>query len=321
LSSLPGVRGVTASENGLFSGTESADGMRIEGYVASRDQDKLCYWDQVGTNYFSALDIPIILGRDFGPQDRPAAQKVAIINERMAQFYFGKTNPIGRKMWLDDEKHKNQPIEIVGVARNIRDHRLRGQVQRRFYVPVGQSGDTLFAINFEIRSGKPAELTEAARKMFVAFDPSVPLTRIMTVEDLVDRSISEDILIARLSSFFGAIALLLACIGLYGVMAYTVNGRTREIGVRMAVGAQRTQVLGMVLQEAMKLVLIGIIVGIPVALLVSRVFASRLFGLSPADPLSMLVVVVVLAAVATVAGLVPARRATKVDPMVALRHE
>ena len=322
LASLPGVRGVSGSENGLFSGTESADGMNVEGYVSARDQDKLCYWDQVGANYFKALGISVVLGRDFGPQDTPAAQKVAIINETMAKFYFGNTNPIGRKIWFDDEERKNQPVEIVGVARNVRDHALRGPVPRRFYIPMGQAPDSLFAINFEIRTaGKPAVLTEAARKVFAAFDPNVPLTRVSTVEELVDRSISEDILIARLSSFFGVLALLLACIGLYGVMAYTVNGRTREIGVRMALGAQRTQVLWMVLHEAMKLVVIGVIVGIPLALAVARLFSSMLFGMSAADPVSMIVVILMLGAIATLAGLIPARRATKVDPMVALRYE
>jgi putative ABC transport system permease protein len=322
LSALPGVRGVTASENGLFSGTESGDNLKIEGYVAARDRDRICFWDQVGTNYFSALGIPIVLGRDFGPHDTPAAQKVAVINETMARFYFGNGNPLGRKIWIDDGERRNQPIEIVGVARDVRDHAVRGPVQRRFYIPMGQAPDSLFAINFEIRSaGKPAALAEAARKAFAAFDPNVPLNRISTVEELVDRTISEDILIARLSSFFGVLGLLLACIGLYGVMAYTVNGRTREIGVRMALGARRSQVLGMVLREAMKLVLIGIVTGIPLALLVSRIFASMLFGLSPTDPVSMLVVVAVLATIATIAGLVPARRATKIDPMVALRYE
>ncbi|HEX7284941.1 MAG TPA: ABC transporter permease [Candidatus Angelobacter sp.] len=322
LSALPGVRGATGSENGLFSGTESGDVMKIEGYVAARDRDRICFWDQVGTNYFGALGIPIILGRDLGPRDTPAAQKVAIINETMARFYFGSGNPLGRKMWIEDQERKEQPIEIVGVARDVRDHAVRGPVQRRFYIPIGQAPDSLFAINFEIRSaGKPAALAEAARKAIAAFDPNIPITRVATVEELVDRSISEDILIARLSSFFGVLGLLLACIGLYGVMAYTVNRRTREIGIRMALGAQRSQVLGMVLREAMKLVLIGIIAGIPIALLVSRVFASMLFGLTPTDPLSMLVVVVALAAIATIAGLLPARRATKIDPMVALRYE
>jgi predicted permease len=322
LASLRGVRSVTASENGLFSGTESADGMKIEGYTASRDQDRIVYWDQVGDNYFHALGIPILVGREFGPQDTPTSMKVAVVNETMAKFYFGNANPIGRKMWIDDQAHKDQPIEIVGVARDVRDHTLRGPVQRRFYIPTGQALDAMYAVNFEIQTaGKPQDLTEPVRKAFAALDANVPVSRIRTLDELVNSSISKDILVARLSTFFGLLALLLACIGLYGVMSYTVSRRTREIGVRMALGAQRTQVLGMVLNEGLKLVLIGIVIGIPVALLSSRVFSSMLFGLSSADPLSMLTVIAVLAIIATLAGLIPARRATKVDPMVALRYE
>jgi predicted permease len=322
LAALPGVRSVTASENGLFSGTESADQMKIEGYTPSRDKDRVAYWDQVGDNYFHALGIPILAGREFGPQDTPTSLKVAIINESMAKFYFGHANPIGRKMWIDDQEHKDQPMEIVGVARDVRDHTLRGPVQRRFYVPTGQALDAIYAINFEIQTaGKPQDLTEPVRKSFAALDANVPVSRIRTLDELVDSSISKDILVARLSTFFGLLALVLACVGLYGVMSYTVSRRTREIGVRMALGAQRTQVLGMVLNEGLKLVLIGIVVGIPVALLASRVFSSMLFGLSPADPLSMLTVIAVLGSIATLAGLIPARRATKVDPIVALRYE
>jgi predicted permease len=322
LAALPGVRSVTASENGLFSGTESADQMKIEGYTPSRDKDRVVYWDQVGDNYFHALGIPILAGREFGPQDTPTSLKVAIINESMAKFYFGHANPIGRKMWIDDQEHKDQPMEIVGVARDVRDHTLRGPVQRRFYVPTGQALDAIYAINFEIQTaGKPQDLTEPVRKSFAALDANVPVSRIRTLNELVDSSISKDILVARLSTFFGLLALVLACVGLYGVMSYTVSRRTREIGVRMALGAQRTQVLGMVLNEGLKLVLIGIVVGIPVALLASRVFSSMLFGLSPADPLSMLTVIAVLGSIATLAGLIPARRATKVDPIVALRYE
>lgn len=322
LSVLPGVRSVTASENGLFSGTESADAMKIEGYVASNDQDRIVCWDQVGTNYFKALGIPMLAGREFGPQDTPTSPKVAVINESMAKFFFGNSNPIGRRMWMDDQEHKNQPIEIVGVTRDVRDHTLRGSLQRRFYIPTTQSLDALYAVNFEIQTaGKPQQMMEDVRKAFATLDANVPLTRVRSLTELVDSSISKDILIARLSTFFGILALLLACVGLYGVMSYTVSGRTREIGVRMALGAQRTQLLRMVLEEAMKLVLIGIVAGIPVALLLTRAFNSMLFGLSSADPLSMIVVIAVLGAVATVASLIPARRATKVDPMVALRYE
>jgi ABC-type antimicrobial peptide transport system permease subunit len=240
----------------------------------------------------------------------------------MAKFYFGNSSPIGRRMSIDDEEHKNQPIEIVGVARDVRDHQLRGQVQRRFYIPTGQALDAVYAINFEIQTaGKPQQVIEAARKTFAEMDANVPVTGMRTLTSQVDSSISEDILVARLSTFFGALALALACIGLYGVMSYTVSRRTSEIGVRMALGAQRMQVLRMVFQEAMKLVLVGIVAGIPLALLLSRVFSSMLFGLSPADPLSLCAVILVLAAIGSIAGLIPARRATKVDPMIALRYE
>lgn len=322
LAALPGVRNVTASENGLFSGTESADTMKIEGYTPSRDQDRVIYWDQVGQNYFHALGIPILVGREFGPQDTATSTKVAVVNESMAKFYFGNANPIGRKMWMDDQAGRNKPIEIVGVVRDVRDHSLRGPVQRRFYVPTAQALDSLYAINFEIQTaGRPEQLIQPVRKAIAALDSNVPLNGIHTLDELVDSSIARDILVARLSTFFGLLALALACVGLYGVMSYTVSRRTREIGVRMALGAQRTQVLGMVLQEALKLVLIGIGIGIPVALLSSRVFSSMLFGLSTADPLSMVLVILLLGMIASIAGFIPARRATKVDPMVALRYE
>jgi predicted permease len=280
------------------------------------------YWDQVGDNYFHALGIPLLAGRDFGPQDTPTSLRVAVINQTMAKFYFGNSNPIGHKIWIDDGKEKDKPIEIVGVVRDVRDHSLRGPLQRRFYIPTSQPMDKLYAVNFEIQTaGKPEEMMEPVRKAFAAHDANVPVTRLRTLNELVNSSISRDILVARLSTFFGILALLLACIGLYGVMSYTVSRRTREIGVRMALGAQRTQVLQLVLQEAMKLVVIGILIGIPAALLLTRMFSSMLFGLSSGDPVSMLIVVAVLGGVACIAGLIPARRATKVDPLEALRYE
>jgi ABC-type antimicrobial peptide transport system permease subunit len=159
------------------------------------------------------------------------------------------------------------------------------------------------------------------RKAFSEFDANVPLTRVRTLPDLVDGSISVDILLAKLTGFFGLLALLLACVGLYGVMSYTVSRRTREIGLRMALGAQRTQVMQLIMMESMKVVVIGITAGIPLSLLGSRVFASMLWGLHSTDPISLSAVVVLLTLVAALAGMIPALRATKVDPMVALRYE
>jgi ABC-type antimicrobial peptide transport system permease subunit len=170
-------------------------------------------------------------------------------------------------------------------------------------------------------AGNPESVIEEVRKQLKELDSNVPINSARTVQQLLDRTMSNEILVARLSSFFAGLALLLACIGLYGIMSYSVNGRTREIGVRMALGAQRASVLWMVLREALRVLVIGIVIGIPAALLSSRLLSSMLFGLTAADPLSMAFVIVILAAVAVFASWIPARRATRVDPMVALRYE
>jgi predicted permease len=323
LSTLPGIRGVTMSKNGLFSGSDSGDDMKIEGYVPAKDEDREVHWDWAGPNYFSAIGIPIILGRDIGPQDTATSPRVAVINETMARFYFRKANPIGRKMWIDDDENRNRPIEIVGVARDARGMELRGPMERRFYMPFAQTyQETMANVIFEVRTaGDPAAIGDSARKSIAGLDPNLNVVWVYTVDRLITSALSTDIMIARLSSFFGGLALLLACIGLYGVMSYTVNGRTKEIGLRMALGAQRSSVLSMVLKEVMTLVLMGVGVGIPAALVASRSLSSLLFGLNSADPVSLGIVILLLSSVALLAGLIPARRATKVDPLVALRYE
>jgi predicted permease len=323
LANLPGVHGVTGSLNGLFSGSESDDAMKVEGYVPTRDEDRTIYMDSVGPNYFTTLGIPMILGRDIGPQDTATSPQVVVVNEAMARFYFKNANPIGKKIWADDVEHRNSPpFEIVGVAHNAQDHNLHEDVKRRFYVPIAQYPEPVSNLNFEVRTtGNPQAVAEAARKVISNFDSRVPVTRMRTLDELVDSSINSEILIAKLSSFFGILALLLACVGLYGIMSYAVSGRTREIGVRMALGASRPDVLWLVLQGAIKLIVVGVVIGIPAALAASRLIHSMLFKLTTFDPLSMLAVIILLGAVATVAGLIPARRATKVDPVVALRYE
>jgi putative ABC transport system permease protein len=322
LRSVPGIASVAASENGLFSGTESASMLKIEGYTAAKDQDRLVFWDQIGADYFKSLNVPVLLGREFGLQDTPTSPRVAIINQSMSRFFFGEANPIGRKLWIDDQEHREKPFEIIGVVRDVRDHAIRGPIQRRFYICATQPEDTLYAVNFEINTaGNPEAVTEAVRKVFAGYDPKVVLTRVRTAEMLVDASLSQDFLIARLSMFFGLVALLLASVGLYGLMSYTVGRRTREIGLRMALGAQRLEVLKMIVMEASKLVLIGLLVGIPASLAASRLLSSVLFGLKFVDPLSLGAVVLLLVVVALFAAVIPAHRASKVDPMVALRYE
>ncbi len=181
---------------------------------------------------------------------------------------------------------------------------------------------TIPVVNFVVRTvGNPVAVAEAVRKQIKNLDANIPVNNIRSLNELTERAISDQILIARLSSFFASLALLLAAIGLYGILSYSVAGRTREIGVRMALGAQRGSVLTMILQEAGKLVLLGVVVGIPSALLASRLFSSMLFGLKGTDPGSMLLVIAVLLAITLLASYIPARRATKVDPMIALRYE
>ena len=322
LKTLPGVVGVSVSENGLFSGTESADGIVVQGYKPTTDKDAVSYDDWVGADYFQVVGIPIILGRAIGPQDTATSARVAVINETMAKFYFPGINPIGRKFAIDDEGKREQWIEIVGISRDSRDHSVRDVVQRRFFLPYTQISLPDVEAHFELRvAGDPAAIVNSVRTVFRDFDPNVSLREVNTLKENVDDDLAQERLVAQLSSFFGGLALLLACIGLYGVMSYAVSGRTREIGVRMALGAQRRDVLWMVLREALILVAVGLCIGVPAALGSSRLLLTMLYALSGLDPLSMTVSVLLLLIVATFAGYIPARRATRVDPMVALRYE
>jgi predicted permease len=322
IASLPGVRAVTSSKNGLFSGSESGNSIKVEGYTSKNDPDLQAAFDEVAPDYFRAVGIPMLLGRDIGLQDTATSPKVAVINESMARFYFVQKNPIGRKFVIEDPDSDGAPVEIVGVARDARDHKLKGEVGRRFYIPVAQSLGTLPVVNFVIRTvGNPVAVADSVRKKINALDATVPVNGVRALDELTERAISDQILIARLSSVFAGLALLLAAIGLYGILSYSVSGRTREIGVRMALGAQRGSVLSMVLREAGKLVLLGIAIGIPAAMLAGRLFSSMLYGLNATDPLSMILVVAVLLAITLLASYIPARRATKVDPMIALRYE
>ncbi len=318
---LPGVTAATFSENGLFSGTESATTIIAEGFTPRANDDRVSRFDVVGPDYFTALGIPLLLGRDIGAQDTAASPRVAVINEAFARFYFKDPNPIGRKIYFDDDKLRDKPIEIVGVARDVRDHELRGEVPPRFYIPLTQSTEDA-VLNFELRTAaNPGTVAEEARAAVRAFDPNLPVLRVRTLTNLVDDSLSDQIVMAKLSSLFAGLALALASVGLYGLISYAVAGRTREIGLRMALGARSGNLLWLVLREVLLMVAIGIAAGIPLAVASSRALRSMLFEITAFDPLSMFGSMLVLSLVALLAAYVPARRATRVDPMVALRYE
>jgi ABC-type antimicrobial peptide transport system permease subunit len=237
-------------------------------------------------------------------------------------FFHGK-NPLGRQFEIDDPAEKGKPFTVIGVSQDAKDHRefLRQAAPPRFYTAFQQSGDPKrFVLEISV-DGNPSAIFYAVRSGVKTLDSKLTLDSIYTVSYLIERSVGNQIALAQLSGFFAVLALLLACIGLYGVMSYTVAGRTREMGLRLALGAQRGDVLQLVLQEGMVLVAIGIGIGIPLSIAGSRVLDSYLFGLKGSDPGSLATVIVALSVVATVAGFIPARRATKVDPIVALRYE
>jgi predicted permease len=320
--SIPGVVGATVSENGLFSGSESADAIQVAGFIPKQDKDRVAYDDWVGADYFRIVGIPILLGRGIDPQDTTFSTRVAVVNQAFAKFYFPGANPIGGKFVIDDDEERKRPIEIVGVSQDVRDHDLRQAVPRRFFLAYSQSTLSDLEGYFEFRvAGDPGSVMTAVRKQLAEFNPNLAVREATTLNQNVDHELVQEKLVARLSSFFGGLALLLACIGLYGVMSYTVSGRTREIGVRMALGAQHMDVLWMVLREALLLVGLGLLIGIPAALGGSRLLASMLYALTGLDPLSLSLSAGLLLAVGSLAGYIPARRATKVDPLVALRYE
>jgi len=319
-SAIPGVRSATFSENGLFSGTESGTPVVVPGFNPATNDDRVARFDQAGPGYFTNIGVPVMLGRDFTEQDGPGAPRVAIINDTMARFYFANQNPIGKH--FDVRGPSDVTVAVVGVARDVQDHNLRNQPLRRFYVSYLQPIDGITTANFEIRAaGAMSSLFGPIRAEVEQFDPKLQVLSLRTAQELVDNSILTERLIAKLSTFFGALALLLAAIGLYGVMSYTVARRTTEIGVRMALGAQRTDVASLVLRDILRLIAIGSLVGVLASVQLARYVESLIFGLEPHDPMTIAGSVAVLGLIGLIAGYVPARRAARIDPILALRAE
>ena len=317
----PGVRGVAYSQNGLFAHLDSADQIVVPGYKAAPEDNRVAMEDFVGPDYFGVVGIPILAGRGIEAQDTATSTRVAVVNEAMVKHFFGGQNPVGRQFTLDDPDWRDKPFTIIGVSRDARDHGLRDPVAPRFYLAFQQNpvfGE--FVLEVEA-SGAPSAAASNVLGQIKAVDPQLPVPFVETLNNLVISSAGDQIALAKLSSAFAGLALLLSCIGLYGVMSYMVAGRTREFGVRVALGASRVDVLRLVLLEGVALAALGLAIGIPISLAASRVLSSVLYGLSSTDPVSLLIGIAILAAVAMLAGYIPARRATKVDPIVALRYE
>ena len=319
----PGVRGASVSFF-TFNEGEWDDAVVPFGNSPAPGIENDVVENVVGQGYFATMGIPLLEGRVFGPQDTANSTKVAVINETMARNYFPGVSPIGQRFAIEDEADPSKhggPIEVVGV---VKDAKYFSPGERRHaaaYYPYTQNIN-VFYYDLSVRySGNARPIVAEVRQAVHDVDPRVLVTYQSTLSEKVDRSIAPQSLVSRLSTFFGLLAAFLACIGIYGVMSYAVSRRTREIGIRMAIGAGRGDVLRMVMREVGFLVGIGLAVGIPAALAADRWATSLLFGLKPTDPLTLAGATTLLLAVALFAGYLPARRATKVDPMVALRYE
>jgi len=320
---IPGVRSATFSQNGLFSGSESGTNLYVEGYTPPKNGRTGARFDQVGPDYFSSLGIPVVRGREIGRQDTANSTPVCVINEAMAKDFFAGREPLGKHIRDLFPGSKAPPFEIVGVVKNVRDHNLRGDIRGRFYVPAAQGVDQIPpGVNFEIRTfADPGSVTAALRQKVRAIDSSLAPLEPRLLGELVDERVLQERIIAQLSSFFGALALLLAAVGLYGVLAYAVERRTNEIGIRMAIGAERGAVVWLILRETLVLLAAGMAIGGGASLGLARLVASSMYGVTTRDPLTMVLAAATLAVVALAAACFPALRAAKVDPMVALRVE
>jgi predicted permease len=327
IKAIPGVRYASLSPQALLStsGTNTSvvvqgRAERMDDNTGSLDGEGVPWLCEVGPEYFETVGMTILRGRGLTAQDDENAPRVAVINETFARYYFGEENPIGRRFGTDPDT--SGQIEIVGVVKDAKYVSLREPALRTYYVPYFQYSDRWRATTFQIRTAAdPTGVIAAVRQAVREVDANLPLFKIKTLAKQVDESLAQERLIGAVSSFFGLLALLLAAIGLYGIMAYAVSRRTHEIGVRMALGAHRGAVLRMVLRQGMKLVLIGAGLGLAASLTVTRVIASQLFDVTPTDPVTFIGAPILLLIVALAACFAPARRATKVDPLVALRCE
>jgi putative ABC transport system permease protein len=320
LRAIPGVDAVADAAQLPLSGNSWDNKVWIDGSAAGEGKES--YFSRIGASYFKTMRTPLLSGREFDDHDSPASPKVAIVNETFVRRFVNGTNPIGRRVWRETTPTDPETgFEIVGVVKDTKYHDLREDFVPIVFLAASQDPAPAPYDLILVRSKGPvAELTSAVKRSLGEVNPQISV-QFEVFKTAIQNGLLRERLMATLASFFGFLALLLACVGLYGILAYGVASRTNEIGLRMALGAQRRDVLWLILREAFLLVLIGVAVGLPAVLAATRLVSSLLYGLTPADPTSIGAAAGLMFAVAAGAGYFPARRATKVDPMEALRCE
>jgi predicted permease len=320
-SAIHGVQVVSLSENGLLTGRDSSTNrMRPDGFVEGPEGIPQTRFDIVGPRYFAALGTPVA-GRDIDARDVDSGQSIVVINEAMARRFFGDQNPLGRTL-LWGPPGESRRLEIVGVSRDVKQHTPRDRGDLRFYVPYFQQNYDLASVRFLVRAAmEPSALVTPVRQAILDEDASLSIERVDTGPALVERTLVQERMLALLSAAFTGLAVLLACIGLYGLMAYRVTQRTSEIGVRLALGATRGQVLWMVLRHDLTWIAVGAAIGGPFALVLSRFVRSLLFGIDAVTPATVIAPIGLMLASGLIAGLGPAARAAGIDPAASLRHD
>ncbi|MBO0858869.1 MAG: ABC transporter permease [Chloracidobacterium sp.] len=327
LESLPGARSATLSIFSLIGPSGISVDVTIPGDVRRAEDNPPCQVLIVGPRFFETMKMPILAGREFGPQDErpspPGDQSQsnprplrAVINQKMARYFFGDENPVGKRFI-----HIGQEIEIIGVAKGAKYATLREPAPHTFYLYYF-GRPTQSDMTFHLRTiGDPTDYVGTIQRLVREIDPQSQVIDLRTMRDVVDESLMHERFIAQIAGSFSLFALLLACVGLYGVMSYAVTRRTNEIGIRMALGATAQDVTRLVIREVTLLVALGVGIGMAAAIATTRFVSAMLFGLEPTDPLTLTLATLLMIGVAALAGYLPARRAARVDPMVALRHE
>jgi predicted permease len=312
---VPGVRSVSQSGVGLMQGRSRICCITVPGYTPAPGERMAIRTNDVSPSYFDTVGMTVLAGRGFDDRDGAAKLRPAIVNEAFIRHYFGGGTAVGRSFGFEP----NSPMEIIGVVRDARYDDLRQPSVPLAFFP---RRDDSRLQSIEVRAaGDPRLLASAVRRAVAAADPRLPVREMLTMRQLVESSLAQELLLARISGVLGLLALGLACLGVYGVMAFLVARRTPEIGIRMALGATSTTVVRMIFAESALLVLGGIAFGLPAALVATRLIASQLFGVGPADPVTMGSATLLMTTLAGTAGFLPALRATRVDPVIALRSE
>jgi len=324
LEAVPGVKSATMTPFPLLASSSSNYSVTIPGYVPKAEERVGARVLHVGNRFFETMGLPLAMGRVLGPRDREGAPLVAVANQAFVRKYMAGTTGLSRTFSF--EREGTDPVEIVGIANNAKYDRLRGDIPPTLYIPMRQNLGSLNAAFFEVKVTRdPLSIIPGARKAVAAVNPGLPLYEIKTQTQQIDQLLLPERMFATLTTFFGALALALVCVGLYGIVSYGVAMRTTEIGVRMALGARSADIVRMVLRETASMVSKGVAIGLPIAFaaghFATKVLASLLFGLEPTDAVSLGAATLVMILIGSLAGVLPARRASTVLPMTALRYE